>query len=140
MIALLLAALAFGGDLPGRVTESSPHYELEELYRDGAFDDGIAKAKTLIAANPDDADLYWIAVRFMFEQGELMGDRTSSEKMAHYTEMGGHREPGPQAAPRGSSHSFRTRIGQRAAGNHQGCALEPLPGPLRRGRLARRRQ
>lgn len=87
MISLLLS-LALAGDLPGRVTEASPHYDIEVLYGDSAYDEGLALTRQRIAANPDDADLYWLAARFMYEQGELMGPgRSQAEKVAHYTEM-----------------------------------------------------
>jgi tetratricopeptide (TPR) repeat protein len=92
MIAVLLCTLlhlpALAGDLSGQVTEASPHYDLEKLYGEGKDDEGLKLARERIASNPDDADLYWLAVRFMYEQGERMGERPSSERMAHYTEMG----------------------------------------------------
>jgi len=86
MISVLLTSIALAG-LPGQVTEDSPHYDLEELYAAGRHDEGLAQAKQRLAADPDDADLYWLAVRFMYEQGELMHDVGSSTKIAHYNEM-----------------------------------------------------
>jgi len=88
MIAVILATLAWAADLPGHVTESSPHYDIEQMYGAGDFDAGFAAVQQRIASTPDDADLYWLAARFMYEQGELMGDRPTSERIAHYTQMG----------------------------------------------------
>jgi len=97
MISLLLcAALAA---LPGQVTESSPHYDLEQLYGAGKNEEGLATARQRIAANPDDADAYWLAVRFMYEIGELMQDASTSEKIAHYTEMGALANKGLELRP-----------------------------------------
>ena len=67
---------------------TDPHYDLEVLYHDRDFDTGLKLAKEQLAAHPDDVDLYWHVVRFMFEMGEkIPRDDKSFDKLAWYQEM-----------------------------------------------------
>lgn len=86
MVGLFVAA-AFALELP-EPTEASPHYDLEVLYHDRKFDEGLELAKKQVAATPDDADLYWHICRFMYEKGETIAKTDKAfDKVAWYTEM-----------------------------------------------------
>ncbi len=83
----LVAAAAFALELP-EPTAASPHYDLEVLYGERKFDEGLALAKTQVAATPDDVDLYWHICRFMYEKGETIPKSDKAfDKLAWYTEM-----------------------------------------------------
>lgn len=72
----------------GELSPDFAHYDLEQLYAAGKFDEGLKATRARIAESPDDADLYWLAARFMYEQGELFQrDDPSIDKEAHYAEM-----------------------------------------------------
>lgn len=87
---LLLATLpivASAEDIPAP-SPTDPHYDLEVLYHDRDFDTGLKLAKEQLAAHPDDTDLYWHVVRFMFEMGEKIPRTDKSfDKLAWYQEM-----------------------------------------------------
>ena len=57
-------------DFDAVVTSSSPHYDLETMYHEGRYDDGLELTKARIAEHPEDSELYVHAIRFMFEIGE----------------------------------------------------------------------
>lgn len=83
-----LHALPELSPFPETVTPASPHWDLEVLYSEKQYHQGLALAKARIAADPNDATLYWMAARFMFEIGEQI-DRAddSVDKEAFYEEM-----------------------------------------------------
>ena len=77
-----------GLDLPGVVGPGSPHWDLEVLYMSGEVKKGLEQAKAEVAANPNDADLYWHIVRFMYEVGELFDPEDKTiDRDAFYSEM-----------------------------------------------------
>lgn len=83
----LLAATAYAIEL-AEPTAESPHYDLEVLYHERKFDEALALAKTQVAADPDDIDLYWHICRSMYEKGETIPKTDKSfDKLAWYTEM-----------------------------------------------------
>lgn len=96
---VLLAATAFAGDLV-TVDATSPHWDLEQLYGDKKFDEGLKLAKEQVAKDPNDTDLYWHIVRFMFEKGESVpkSDKTF-DKLAWYQEAMGVAEEGLKHKP-----------------------------------------
>jgi hypothetical protein len=72
---------------PGQVTPDDPNFDLEVLYYQGKFDDGLKLAKERLAKQPS-AELYWMKIRFMYEIGERFSRTdTSIDKIAWYTEM-----------------------------------------------------
>jgi hypothetical protein len=86
MVGLFVAA-AFALELP-EPTEASPHWDLEVLYHEHKYDEGLELAKKQVAANPDDAELYWHICRYMYEKGETIPKTDKSfDKLAWYTEM-----------------------------------------------------
>ncbi|MCC7075025.1 MAG: hypothetical protein IT383_27180 [Deltaproteobacteria bacterium] len=108
MVALGLAAApaAPGDPVPHAPAASASrwswrHPDLEALYVDGRFAEGLIEARRRIAVTPDDAHLYGHAARFLYELGELKGKAAPrAERRAIYREMlrlleeGLRREPG----------------------------------------------
>ena len=82
------------------VTTSSPHFDLEEMYHLGQYDDGLELTKARIAENPSDPELYVHAIRFMFEIGERF-ERTDSkvDKKGWYNDMIEYAEQGLAVKP-----------------------------------------
>jgi hypothetical protein len=86
-------------EFPGQCTPDDPHYDLEILYKDGRYDEGLDLARRRIAEKAD-KDLYWMAARFMYEVGERF-QRTddSIDKEAWYQEMADLTDAGLAMAP-----------------------------------------
>jgi hypothetical protein len=85
---------------PGEPQPGEPHYDLEEMYRDHQFDEGLKLSKERLAANPDDIDLYWHVMRFMYEVGERYErDDKTIDKEAFYEEMGAVAQAGLDRSP-----------------------------------------
>jgi hypothetical protein len=75
-------------DIPGQVRPGDPYWELELLYHQHRYKEGLARTEQMIAANPNDLELVWHQVRFMFEVGErLERTDTSMNKEAWYAKM-----------------------------------------------------
>jgi hypothetical protein len=75
-------------DTPGQVRPGGLHWELELLYHEHRYEEGLERTDALIAANPDDLELVWHKVRFMFEVGErLERTDTSMDKESWYQSM-----------------------------------------------------
>jgi tetratricopeptide (TPR) repeat protein len=105
----------------GHVTEATPHYDLELLYDQGKMDEGLQAAKSLLAQDPDDLDLYWHVARFMFEVGERF-ERTdkSINKVAYYEEMIAVLEKGLQKDPSNAHLLFGYGIAKGRLGTTRG--------------------
>lgn len=72
----------------GKPTAATAHYDLEVLYAESQFKEGERLTRQRIAQTPDDAELYWHLVRFMFENAEgIQRTDTSVDKEAIYEEM-----------------------------------------------------
>ena len=72
----------------GQVTPEDAHYDLELLYTENRFDEGLAQAKQQLSQRPSEAPLYWHVPRFMFEIAETFErDDASIDKEAYYEEM-----------------------------------------------------
>ncbi len=73
---------------PGTVAPDFKWWELELLYDQGKHQEGLGRVKALRAENPQDADLAWLQVRFMFEIAEGVGRLDPSfDKIGWYSEM-----------------------------------------------------
>lgn len=71
----------------GQCTPDDPHYDLEILYHEAKFDEGLALARKRLAEKAD-KDLYWMTARFIYEVGErFQRTDTSIDKEAWYQEM-----------------------------------------------------
>jgi len=85
---------------PGQITPQSPHWDLELLYIQNRQDEGVVQARAALTAHPDDPELYWMLVRFMFEVGERVPrSDTTFDKIAWYQEMVALCETGLTLAP-----------------------------------------
>ncbi len=63
------------------------HHDLEVLYHEGSFQQGLTTVNERIAAAPD-KDLYWMKARFMFEIGEHWSRTDPNvDKEAWYKDM-----------------------------------------------------
>lgn len=81
-------SLAWPEHYPGQPLPGSPHDDLELAYAEQRFDEGLAEARRQLSVNPNDTDLYWHVVRFMYEQGErFKPEDPTSAKIAHFQEM-----------------------------------------------------
>ena len=90
MIALVSVAAA-AADLP--------HHDLEVLYHEAKYQEGLAKTEQQLAAAPD-KDLYWMKARFLYEIGERW-QRTDQnvDKEAWYEGMLAAADAGLALAP-----------------------------------------
>lgn len=83
---LCWCVLAFAGELP-MPQPGSPHVDLEELFAEGRLTEGLTRANVRLRSTPDDPDLLWMKIRFMFELGEArIGDDTL-DRPAWYRDM-----------------------------------------------------
>ena len=106
---------------PGAPAPDWPHYDIEEIYEARDYDEGLKQTLKRIESNPDDADLYWLAARFMYEQGELIGrDDTSVDKEAHYEEMVRLADVGLQKRPGDLHLRFARGVGRGRLGTTRG--------------------
>ena len=82
MIAWVLGAVAAAAELP--------HHDLEVLYHEARYDEGLAETDKRLAVAPD-KDLYWMKARFLYEIGERW-QRTDQnvDKEAWYEGMLAH--------------------------------------------------
>jgi hypothetical protein len=85
---------------PGQCVPGDPNFDLEVLYHDYRFDEGLKLANERLASSSPTADLYWMKTRFMYEVGEKH-DRAdkSIDKIAWYQEMLDTVEAGLALAP-----------------------------------------
>lgn len=73
------------GQAEGTPVEGSPHFDLEELYRDGRHEEGLARSSVRLRYSFEDAHLLWQRVRFMDALAQA-GAR-GPDRVAHYEEM-----------------------------------------------------
>ncbi len=94
---------AAAGAPPGQVDASSPHFELEQAYAEAddysAFRSLEQRIDGLLAEAAEDADLYWMKCRAMFEQGELVDRTAGVDLVAHYQKMAESAEKGLELRP-----------------------------------------
>lgn len=93
---------------PGQAQPTDPHYDLELLYAEKRFREGLTLAEERLAATPDDVVLHWMKVRFMYEIGERFTTQSNSTKIAHYKEMIAVAERGLSLDP-GNPHLYFAR-------------------------------
>jgi hypothetical protein len=75
-------------DTPGQVRPDDPYWDLELLYHQHRYLEGVEAVKKKLAENPNDVELLWHQVRFMFESGEQVSRTDASmDKEALYEEM-----------------------------------------------------
>ncbi|MEQ1506813.1 MAG: hypothetical protein ABMB14_31590 [Myxococcota bacterium] len=85
--------------LPGQCPPDDPDYDLELMYHQGRFKDGLAACDARLKAAPT-SDLYWLKARFMYEIGEtFQRTDTSIDKVAWYQSMLDAAEAGLKLAP-----------------------------------------
>jgi hypothetical protein len=73
--------------LPGQVTEASPHFDLEILYTQEKFAEGLTLARERLEASPNDKDLIWMVVRFTFSEAEGKPSPDKKETEVIYGEL-----------------------------------------------------
>ena len=71
-------------DIPGQVQQDDPYWELELLYHQHRYKDGLARTKELRVESPDDVELAWHQIRVA---ERLERTDTSMDKEAWYQEM-----------------------------------------------------
>lgn len=93
MLWFLLTALTLAGypgaDATGRVGPGSPHYDLEVVYHESRYEEGLAEVERQLAESPDDAVLLNMRFRFLYELGErgFADGSTKRERIAYYEDM-----------------------------------------------------
>lgn len=118
MIALF-AAVASAEPVPP--APGSPHHDLEVLYHEHRFEEGLKATKEGLVKDPEDTDLYWHVVRFMYEIGELHPrDDKDFDKAAWYTEMRQYAETGLAKKPGDPHLSFAVGIAYARYGTTKG--------------------
>jgi tetratricopeptide (TPR) repeat protein len=105
--------------LPGTVTPSSPHYDLEEMYTAGDYPALEAAIDERLAASPD-ADLYWMKARVMFERGELIEKNSGVDKVAYYERMKAMADKGLELRPKDPHILFARGIANARIGTTKG--------------------
>lgn len=107
-------------EYPGQCVPGDPHFDIEILYYEQKYDEGLAKVKAAITAAPD-KDLYWMKARFMYEIGERFERTdTSIDKEAFYQEMLDATEAGLKLAPRDLHLRFARGIAMGRLGTTRG--------------------
>ena len=87
-------------DIPGQVRPDNSIWELELLYHNEQFGEGLSRTDQMITADPKNADLYWHAARFKFEIAEgFQRTDKSIDKEQWYTEMLAYAETGLKIDP-----------------------------------------
>lgn len=86
--AVVAAEPAWPIEFPGQCTESDPNFDLEVLYYEGKYAQGLAEVEKRLTQPTPTADLYWMKTRFMYEIGEALDEHdTSVDRMAWYQTM-----------------------------------------------------
>lgn len=107
--------------MPGRVNESSPHYDLEVKYGELEYDEAARIALERLAANPDDLTLHWMIIRSLYEKGEQFPRTDDSvDKGAIYQEMIDISEHGLSLAPDDPHMLFARGLALGRMGTHRG--------------------
>jgi tetratricopeptide (TPR) repeat protein len=107
--------------MPGRVSESSPHYDLEVLYAELKYEEATRIARERLAANPDDVKLHWMIIRSLYEKGEQFPRTDESvDKRAIYQEMIDISEHGLSIAPDDPHMLFARGLALGRMGTHRG--------------------
>jgi hypothetical protein len=107
--------------MPGRVYESSPHYDLEQLYSSLKFDDVVRLCRERLKTAPDDLTLHWMLIRALYEQGEEFPRTDESvDKGAIYQEMIDLSEHGLSIAPEDPHMLFARGLALGRMGTHRG--------------------
>jgi hypothetical protein len=78
------------------------------MYAAKQYREGLTTTRQRIASTPDDADLYWLAARFIYEVGELSDRDSDVDKLGLYTEMLALCEKGLKVSP-GNPHLLFAR-------------------------------
>ena len=112
---------ALASSIPGQVKPDNLHWDLELLYLNSQWQQGLDQSRARLAENPDDADLYWHVARFLFEMGELV-DRndTSVDKIELYRQMIEVSEAGLERFPDHAHLHFALGIGKGRLGTTRG--------------------
>ncbi|HHO53950.1 MAG TPA: hypothetical protein ENK18_24540 [Deltaproteobacteria bacterium] len=100
MLSLWLVPHALPTPYEGQVQPGERNYDLEVLYHQQAFEQGLIAVDARLAEHPEDKDLYWTKARFLFEIGERMpSDDPTIDREAHYKQMLEVVEQGLKIAP-----------------------------------------
>jgi len=114
-------AIASASDAVGQVRPDDPHWDLEVLYYKDLIDQGVVAAREQLAAHPEDPELYWHLVRFLFELGERHSDDEEGvDKTALYREIITLSEAGLAIAPDHAHLHFALGIGKGRLGTTRG--------------------
>ena len=105
---------------PGELGPDYRHADLEHLYADQKFDEGLKAAEAKLAADPKDADLYWHTSRFIFEKGELLDENSGVDKVAYYQKMVDTTQAGLDIAPNDAHLRFARGIANGRLGTTKG--------------------
>lgn len=85
---------------PGQCTPDDANFDLEVLYYEHKFDEGLKIVRQRLAAPSPTPDLYWMKARFMYEVGERFErDDPNIDKVAWYQEMLAAAQAGLKLAP-----------------------------------------
>lgn len=86
-------------EFPGQCTPDGDNFDLEILYYESRYQEGLALAEKRLAEAPT-AQLYWMKARFLYEIGEQFErDDPSIDKEAHYQKMLDASDAGLALAP-----------------------------------------
>lgn len=114
-------AQALESDVPGQVKPDNAHWDLEVLYYNSQWQEGLDLSRARLAEHPDDADLYWHVARFLFEMGEQV-DRNDPtvDKVELYRQMIEVSEAGLERFPEHAHLHFALGIGKGRLGTTRG--------------------
>ncbi len=112
---------ALASTAPGQIKPDNVHWDLELLYFNSEWQEGLEQSRAKLAENPDDVDLYWHVARFLFEMGEQV-DRTdpSVDKIDLYRQMIDVSEAGLERFPDHAHLQFALGIGKGRLGTTRG--------------------
>ena len=104
----------------GQCQPTDPHFDLEILYTEGQYAEGLRIADERLAKSPDDVVLHWMKVRFMYEVGERFGEDSDVDRIAHYRKMIAIAERGLQLDPNETHLRFGRGVAKGRLGTTRG--------------------
>lgn len=113
--------MALASTLPGQVKPDNAHWDLELLYFNSEWQEGLDQSRARLEEHPEDADLYWHVARFLFEMGEQVDrDDPSVDKVDLYRQMIDVSEAGLERYPDHAHLQFAVGIGKGRLGTTRG--------------------
>ncbi len=114
------AATKWPIEYEGQCKPGDPHFDLEVMYYEGKYEEGVRVTSQRLQAAPDDVVLMWMKLRFMYEVGERFTPETEVDRVAHYKQMVELAERGLELDPGNLHHRFGRGVAMGRLGTTRG--------------------